>query len=321
MVTGTRLDRWASASTILAAVVVAGAVVHRALRHSPPARSPSTAVTQRIPDSLWEAATGAGELVGGTNTSPVTIVEFTDLECPACRGFQPILDALTATRSSDVRVLYVPHPLGYHRFALAAANAAECAAEIGALPRWIAAVFRGQDSLVLKTWGQFARSAGIHDTARIARCAIRRDTASRVARGLALGSALGGVGTPTLIVQGLRFSSPPSRQELDAAVDRGLAAVGPPAPEGFLSVGQVLDSVSGRALGGAAVSFLDSSGTVAASTRSDTGGWFELRGPRGRFRVTVTRTGYVPLVGHLADLQGRLPPYLVYLAPGRGPGR
>ncbi|PYO86675.1 MAG: hypothetical protein DMD66_12955 [Gemmatimonadetes bacterium] len=119
---------------------------------------------------------------GGSDSAPVAIVEFTDLECPACRGFQRTVSDILHERPSDVRVVYVPHPLSYHRFALGAAQGAECAADVDALGKWLDVVFSKQDSLGLKSWGAYAAEAGIRDTARIAECAKRRVAGPRIIR-------------------------------------------------------------------------------------------------------------------------------------------
>ena len=51
----------------------------------------------------------------GAPTAPVTLVEFSDLECPFCRNAQPIIDRLT-TDMPNVRLVFQPFPLPMHKW-------------------------------------------------------------------------------------------------------------------------------------------------------------------------------------------------------------
>jgi protein-disulfide isomerase len=81
-------------------------------------------------------------------------------------------------------------------------------------------VYNGQDSLGLKSWGTYAKEAGLADTAAISKCATDPSPVSRIEAGVALGHKLRITGTPTVLVNGWRFHYPPTEEELKNVIDR-----------------------------------------------------------------------------------------------------
>lgn len=308
-----RTDRASSVVFMVCAAAMALAVVYRTFR---PAQAVSATTRQpaAVSEAIWQNALGAGIFIGGSREGPVTIVELTDLECPACRGFESTLDDVLVERPTDVRLLYVPHPLSYHRFAMAAAKGAECAADVGSLPRWIKTVYAGQDSLGLKSWGAYAADARISDTALIARCAREARPSPRVQNGLALGSSLGSVGTPTVIVNGLRFFDTPTKDQLEKVIDSAGRSA-PRIAERLTLLGRVLDSATSAPVASATVALLTAAGEVIAHDESTADGGFGVRTANGRYRIRVTRVGYDTFVAsRLTELRGVLPPHVILLS-------
>jgi protein-disulfide isomerase len=67
--------------------------------------------------------------VRGPADAWVTIVEFSDFECPFCRDAEPTLEAVVAAHPADVRLVYKEYPLPFHDRAMPAALAADCAGQ------------------------------------------------------------------------------------------------------------------------------------------------------------------------------------------------
>jgi|SRR5688572_16280039 len=198
---------------VLAACAVATAVVHREFFDRP---TPRRAVdASRPPEFMddWRQILSAG-IVVGSPMAKVHIVEFADLECPACRLFQEDLHAARAQFGDDVAVVFVHYPLPQHRFARPAARAAECANDQGQFGVFQDIIFLKQDSLGLKTWASYADEARVPDLRRFAQCASDTTQVARIEAGVALGKKLGVPGTPTVMVNGWRFWNPPDRSEL-----------------------------------------------------------------------------------------------------------
>lgn len=167
----------------------------------------------------WEDIEAEG-VMQGNGAAKVRIVEFSDLECPFCMRFHATRTSLKRRYGDLVSSSFVHFPLPSHRFARPAARAAECAAVVGRFDGFIARVFEKQDSLGLKSWGSFARAAGIEDTARFVQCSQDTALVVRVERGRALGEALGLKGTPTVLVNGWRLPEPPDSVTLFAMAER-----------------------------------------------------------------------------------------------------
>lgn len=67
----------------------------------------------------------------GPKNAKVTMVEYSDFECPFCQRFQGTVQQVVAKYGKDVRIVFRHFPLSFHAKAIPAANAAECASEQG----------------------------------------------------------------------------------------------------------------------------------------------------------------------------------------------
>lgn len=213
---------------VLAAATIAVAAVHRELS----SRSASGLMTRTGDLELqrnWQQFARFG--VGlGESGAPAQLIEFGDLECPACRSFQ--LSTLSEVRSKygkQLSVTFIHYPLSMHRFARPAAQAAECAAETGHFDGFVEAVYRGQDSLGLRGWSTFATEAGIGDTIPFAQCLKRQKSNARIDSGLAIAKRLKLPGTPTILLNGWEFPNPPSSPVLSSVIDAVLQGRDPKA--------------------------------------------------------------------------------------------
>lgn len=200
-------DRVVTATMAIAAIAVAGTMVYRTFLTAPALADGLAQPARRLTLAQWDSVLAHSISTHGRPDAPVQIAVFSDLECPACARFHPVLEELTQRRADDVRLLFVHFPLRSHRFALPAARALECADDEGHAPTFISTVYREQDSLGLLSWETLASRAGIEDALRIERCATSTDTPSRVAAGANLAKQLRLHGTPTLFVNRWEFTN------------------------------------------------------------------------------------------------------------------
>jgi protein-disulfide isomerase len=168
--------------------------------------------------SNWQEALNFG-ITLGDSLAPVTLLVLSDFECPACAGFQDVIDSLRNRYPTQLKVVHVHFPLRQHRFARPAARAAECAYDLGRFEHFARIVYRKQDSLGIKPWTSFASEAGITDTMAINSCAMSPLSIPRIELGRQFAERVGVNGTPGIILQGWRFSHPPGEDELYRAVD------------------------------------------------------------------------------------------------------
>ncbi|MES2216435.1 MAG: thioredoxin domain-containing protein [Patescibacteria group bacterium] len=73
----------------------------------------------------------AADHVLGTSTAPITVIEYSDFQCPACGIFYPTVEKFIKEASSTVRFVYRHYPLPQHANAPLAAQAAEAAGKQG----------------------------------------------------------------------------------------------------------------------------------------------------------------------------------------------
>ncbi len=211
-----RIEGLLSVVLTVAALGIGASVVHREFIAKP---QEATVARGAAPtrEAQFAQARAAGVLIGKASAR-VQIVEFSDLECPSCRGFHAEIEPVLKEYPDDVALTFVHFPLSQHRFALPAARAADCALSFGRFHEFVRAVFEKQDSLGLKSWGSYATDAAIVDTTAISACASASANPGRVERGRALGRQMQIDGTPTVMVNGWRFNRTPSAADLRAAV-------------------------------------------------------------------------------------------------------
>lgn len=219
----TRIERLTSVLLVVCAVVTTGAALHHewgggALAAGPrgPSRNPH-----------WDSMLGRGRAFGPP-AAPVRIVEFMDLECPFCRAYHGAEKAALRDFPGRVRVEFVHFPLPGHRFAHDAGVAAECAGASGRFTQMIDAVFAKQDSIGLKPWASFARDAGVQDSASFQVCLRSASPSQAVDAGFAFSRSLGLRATPTVLINGWEFPTPPDEAELATAIRAVLRGDPPP---------------------------------------------------------------------------------------------
>lgn len=69
--------------------------------------------------------------IRGNKTARITLLEYSDLECPFCQRFHPTTQELLKTYGDEIRLVYRHFPLSFHQNAQKEAEASECIAELG----------------------------------------------------------------------------------------------------------------------------------------------------------------------------------------------
>ena len=138
----------------------------------------------------------------GRADAPVTLVEFSDYQCPFCqRFFATTLPTLKRDYIDTGKLRYVfrDFPLDVHAQARKAAEAAHCAGEQGKYWEMHDALFRNQSALTPARLAEYARALGL-DGSRFDQCLTSGRHTARIQRGLADGAAAGVQGTPGFVV-------------------------------------------------------------------------------------------------------------------------
>ena len=156
----------------------------------------------------------------GNPDAKVTVVEFTDYQCPNCANAQPVLERLIAEYGDRVRFVVRDFPLQMHADARKAAEAAEAAREQGKYWDFTAIMFRNQSSLKPAQLKQYAQVLGL-DTAKFGAALDSGRFAEKVQRDVSDGERIGVNGTPTFFINGKRTPDF-SYETLKAALDEAL---------------------------------------------------------------------------------------------------
>jgi len=158
----------------------------------------------------------------GAENAPVTIVEFSDFECPYCARVNPALDQVMRNYGDKVRMVFRQFPLSIHSNAQKAAEASLCAREQDKFWQMHDAMFKEQRSLGVEQLKEKAARLEL-DTAAFNECLDSSRHADAVLADLKAGSALGVSGTPAFFVNGRFLSGAQPYEEIAKLIDEELA--------------------------------------------------------------------------------------------------
>jgi len=147
----------------------------------------------------------------GPKDAPVTIVEFGDLQCPACKAAQPTIEKLVADEP-NARFVFQNFPLEMHNWAAKGAAYADCVgrASNDAFWKFVSKTYETQQDITAENADEkltaLADAAGVKGS-EIAACAAKPETKARVDASIALGKSVDVTGTPTLFINGRKVGS------------------------------------------------------------------------------------------------------------------
>ena len=148
------------------------------------------------------------DAVKGDQDAPVTIVEWSDYECPFCGRFYSETEKLIDeqyVKTGKVKFVYRDFPLPFHTNAQKAAEAAECAGEQGKYWDMHDAIFEQGVQGGVAGFKQYAKNLGLN-TAKFDTCLDSGAMTKETQKDLADGSAMGIQGTPGFIINGKLIS-------------------------------------------------------------------------------------------------------------------
>src|SRR5215217_229924 len=185
-------------------------------------RASTVQINLTAPESPSFTIANDDQPVKGNAKAVVTIVEFTDFECPSCARQHPILDRIANEFGDRVRLVVRDFPLSQHANARKAAEAAEAAREQGKYWEYAAVLFRNQSALGVDKLRQYASELGL-DRARFDASHDSGKFAEKVQRDVMDGHKLGINGTPTIYINGKRVSDN-SYESVKSAIEATLKA-------------------------------------------------------------------------------------------------
>jgi len=162
----------------------------------------------------------------GPETAPVTLVAFSDYQCPYCSRFEPTLRQLERKYGNRLRVVHRDFPLSQiHPNAVKAAEAAECARDQGKFWEMHDRLFANQQALSLPDLKKAASELTL-DSAKFGECLDSGAKAAEWQKDLRDGEQYGVSGTPTVFVNGRLIRGASTVESISAIVDEELQTPG-----------------------------------------------------------------------------------------------
>jgi protein-disulfide isomerase len=160
----------------------------------------------------------------GVATAPVTLVEFTDFQCPSCAAMEPVIERIMTEYGGRVRLVVRDFPLTQHENAFKAAEAAEAARAQGKYWEYAHLLFINQKALEVPKLKEYATQVGL-DRQKFDAVLDSGQLADKVQADSVEGTRIGVNATPTFFVNG-RPLQERSYEALKSAIDAALKEKG-----------------------------------------------------------------------------------------------
>lgn len=172
------------------------------------------------PPRIDVAADGPGI---GPENAPVTIIEFSDYQCPFCKRAEPTLQQVVARYPDKVRIVYRHFPLdSIHPLARPAAEAAACAGDQDKFWEFHALIWEATPELGPEKLTEMAAALAL-DAEAFGACVDERRFQGQVEKDLSDGQAAGVNGTPAFFVNGIPLSGARSLDDFVRVIETELA--------------------------------------------------------------------------------------------------
>lgn len=182
----------------------------------------SAKVRMVIDSPRVEVAIGPTDPSEGAKDAKVTIVEFSDFQCPFCSRGASTIKQVHDAYGDKVRIVFRNFPLAMHNRATPAAEASECANEQGKFWEYHDKLFGNQQQMTDDDFAKHATDLGL-DVNKFKECYSSGKYKAEVQKDMADGSKYGVTGTPAFFVNGRFVSGAQPFESFKAMVDEELA--------------------------------------------------------------------------------------------------
>jgi protein-disulfide isomerase len=165
---------------------------------------------------------GRPEKGGGPN-APVTIVAFSDYQCPFCGRAEGVVNQVMKAYGDKVRLVFRDYPLPMHENAHRAAEAANCAIPQGKFWEYHDKLFANQTDLSDDKLKQYAKDVGL-DTSKFEKCLADKTYVAAIEKDMADGAKVGVSGTPAFFINGRMLSGAQPFDKFKEVIDDEIAS-------------------------------------------------------------------------------------------------
>jgi len=177
--------------------------------------------TQPLGDEPWRALLGGTPPAFGPHDAKVTIVEFSDFQCPYCAQASETVKKIRDTYGDKVRFVFRQFPLSFHANARSAAEAALAAHAQGKFWQYHDRLFARQGALDRKSLESYAQELGL-DVPAFRKGLDERAFDSQIEADIALGRTAKVDGTPTMFINQRRAPNPTDFEAVAPLIDAAL---------------------------------------------------------------------------------------------------
>ena len=163
----------------------------------------------------------AGRPERGPKNASVTIIEFSDYQCPFCQKAEDVVDQVMKTYTDKVRLVYRDYPLPFHPNARPASEAAACANAQGKFWEYHAKLFHG-DGLEPEKLKTYADQVGL-DRKKFDDCLEKKPFKAEIDKDVKDGEKAGVNGTPAFFINGRMLSGAQPFEKFKEVIDDELA--------------------------------------------------------------------------------------------------
>jgi len=168
-----------------------------------------------------EVDTGGRASRGGDANAPVTIIAFSDYECPFCKRAETTVSQVMSTYGNQVRYVHRDFPLPFHAHAHEAAQAARCAGDQGKYWEYHDKLFQAQD-LSTDNLKKIGSELGL-DQPKLEQCISSGAHDDEINADVAAGSDVGVSGTPAFFINGRMLSGAQPFERFKEIIDGEIA--------------------------------------------------------------------------------------------------
>ena len=188
---------------------------------TPTAENKPAAPAQADPNTIYKVPVGNSPEKGPA-TAKVTIVQFSDFQCPFCSRVEPTVTEVLKDYSKDVRVVWKNNPLPFHPNAMPAAKAAMAAGEQGKFWEMHGKLFADQQHLDPATYDKYAEE--LHLNMKKFKDAIANPKLeASIKEDQALAEKFGARGTPSFFINGKPFRGAQPKEAFKQVIDKEIA--------------------------------------------------------------------------------------------------
>jgi protein-disulfide isomerase len=221
-----------AASILIAAILISGSIFYtntkgsnNQVQNNQPNQKLNNQLAQVGQSSLEDILKiKPTDVILGDEKAPVTIIEYSDYQCPFCERFFTETEPLIRKEyieTGKVKMIYRDFPLPSHPYALPAALAANCAKDQGKFWAYHDVIFKKQNELGNLDYIQVAKDLGLNVN-EFKSCFDSKKYNSKIQKDYEEGSSIGVNGTPTFFINGRQVVGAQPYESFKTVIDQEL---------------------------------------------------------------------------------------------------